>query len=115
METVIDCDIHPQIGDPEELLAYVTPAQRDWFRAQGGSLGLPGYSWAHPSSWFRQDIEQNGRPPASDVETVRSELLDPTGTDIGVLNGDDTVLVSRFPGNRKRVKVAGDCEHKKQI
>jgi len=39
---VIDCDVHPQIGDPEELLAYVEPAQRDWFRAQGPTLGLPG-------------------------------------------------------------------------
>ena len=29
--------------------------------------------------------------------------------------GDDTVLVSRFPGNRKRVKVAADCEHKKKV
>ena len=29
--------------------------------------------------------------------------------------GDDTVAVSRFPGNRKRVKVAKDCEHKKQV
>ena len=80
---MIDCDIHPQVGDPEELLAYVDPAQRDWFRAQGPSLGLPGYSWAHPSSWFRQDIEQNGHPPASDVDAVRRELLDPSGTDVG--------------------------------
>ena len=39
---MIDCDVHPQIGDPEELLAYVEPAQRDWFRAQGPTLGLPG-------------------------------------------------------------------------
>ena len=84
---MIDCDIHPQVADPEELLAYVDPAQREWFRAQGASLGLPGYSWTHPSSWFRQDIEQNGHPPAADVDAVRRELLDPSGTDIGVLNG----------------------------
>ena len=68
-ERVIDCDIHPQIGDPEELLAYVDPAQREWFRAQalaGASRLLLG----PPRLLFRQDIEQNGRPPASDVETV---------------------------------------------
>ena len=47
---MIDCDIHPQIADPEELISYVDPAQREWFRAQGPSLGLPGYSWVHPSS-----------------------------------------------------------------
>jgi hypothetical protein len=68
---VIDCDIHPQVGDLEEFLGYVDPAQRDWFRTQGPSLGLPGYSWAHPTSWWRADIEQNGHPPASTVEAVR--------------------------------------------
>ena len=103
---MIDCDIHPQIGDPEELLAYVDPAQREWFRAQGPSLGLPGYSWAHPSSWFRQDIEQNGHPPASDVEAVRRELLDPSGTDVGVLNGDDAVLVSLMPSPYRAAELA---------
>ena len=54
---MIDCDVHPQIGEPEELLAYVEPAQREWFRAQGPSFGLPGYSWAHPVGWFRTDAE----------------------------------------------------------
>jgi predicted TIM-barrel fold metal-dependent hydrolase len=103
---VIDCDIHPQVADPEELLAYVDPAQREWFRAQGPSLGLPGYSWAHPASWFRQDIEQNGRPPASDVETVARELLDPSGTDVGVLNGDDAVLVSLMPSPYRAAELA---------
>jgi hypothetical protein len=38
---VIDCDIHPQIGDPEELLAHVETGQRDWFRGQP-YFGLPG-------------------------------------------------------------------------
>jgi predicted TIM-barrel fold metal-dependent hydrolase len=106
VETVIDCDIHPQVGDPEELLAYVDPAQRDWFRAQGPSLGLPGYSWAHPSSWFRQDIDQNGRPPASDVDPVRRVLLDPTGTDVGVLTGDEAVLVSLMPSPSRAAELA---------
>ena len=26
--------------------------------------------------------------------------------------GNDTVIVSRFKSNRKRTKVAGDCEHR---
>ena len=32
---VIDCDIHPQVGDVEEFLGYVDPAQREWFRGAG--------------------------------------------------------------------------------
>lgn len=91
---MIDCDIHPQIGDPEELLRFVEPAQRDWFRAQGPSLGLPGYSWAHPTSWFRQDLGANGEVPGATVEAVREQVLEPSGADVGVLNADDAVLVS---------------------
>src|SRR5919204_491398 len=58
---MIDCDIHPQIGDPEEIVGYVDPAQREWFRTQP-SLGLPGYSWTHPHSWYRQDVEPRYLP-----------------------------------------------------
>ena len=58
---MIDCDIHPQIGDPEELLAHIEEGQREWFRGQP-YFGLPGYSWTHPSSWYRQDVGDDGRP-----------------------------------------------------
>ena len=102
---MIDCDIHPQIGDPEELLAYVEPAQREWFRGQA-HLGLPGYSWAHPSSWFRQDVGQDGCPPGADVETVRREVLDATGADVAVLNADDAVLVSVMPSPYRAAALA---------
>lgn len=92
---MIDCDIHPQIADPEALLAYVEPGQREWFRAQGRSLGLPGYTWAHPVAWFRRDLAHaEGAPPGGDVESVRRELLDPYGVEAGVLNADDAVTVS---------------------
>ena len=103
---MIDCDIHPQVGDVEEFLGYVEPAQREWFRSQGPSLGIPGYSWVHPSSWFRADIEQNGKPPAADVDTIRRELLDPSGTEVGILNGDDAVLVSLMPSPYRAAELA---------
>jgi predicted TIM-barrel fold metal-dependent hydrolase len=102
---MIDCDIHPQIGDPEELLSYVEPAQRDWFRQQS-SFGLPGYSWAHPGSWFRRDVERGGRPPGTDVQAVRDDVLDPNGTDVGILNADDAVLVSLMPSPYRAAELA---------
>lgn len=102
---MIDCDIHPQIGDPEEFYAYVDPGQRDWFRANG-NFGLPGYSWAHPSSWFRQDVEQNGALPGGTVEAVRREVLDATGCEIGILNADDPVLVSVIPSPYRAAALA---------
>ena len=102
---VIDCDVHPQIGDPEELLGYIDPAQRDWFRAQA-ALGLPGYSWAHPSSWYREDIDPGERLPASDPATVARELLDPSGAEIGVLNADDAVIVALMPSPYRAAALA---------
>jgi hypothetical protein len=102
---VIDCDIHPQIGDPEEVLAHVEAAQRDWFRGQP-YFGLPGYSWTHPASWYRQDLTTDGRPPGSSVESVQRELLDPSGTAAGVLNADDAVLVSLMPSPYRAAALA---------
>ena len=31
---MIDCDVHVQIGDREDFLSFVDPAQREWFRLQ---------------------------------------------------------------------------------
>jgi predicted TIM-barrel fold metal-dependent hydrolase len=107
MDAVIDCDIHVQIGDPEELLAYVDPAQRDWFRAQGPMLGLPGYPWSHPVSFFRQDLRlaANGLPGTT-VEDVKREVLDAYGTAIGILNADDAVTVSLMPSPYRAAELA---------
>ena len=104
---MIDCDVHPQIGDVEELLAYVDPGQREWFRTQGPGLGLPGYSWAHPVSWFRNDLEQeDGRPPGSIAEVVAHEALDPFDAEIAVLNADDAVTVSLMPSPYRAAALA---------
>jgi uncharacterized protein len=102
---VIDCDVHPQIGDPEELFAYVDPAQRDWFRAQA-YYGLPGYPWAHPSSWFREDIEPGEHAPAANAATVARELLDSSGAELGVLNADDAVTLSLMPSPYRAAALA---------
>ena len=102
---MIDCDIHPQIGDPEELLSYVEPAQREWFRRQP-YFGIPGYPWAHPTSWYREDVEGNGGPPGADVSAVRRDVLDAHGTDVGILNGDDMLLVSVMPSPYRAAALA---------
>ena len=104
---VIDCDIHPQIADAEEIVAYVEPAQREWFRAQGGTLGLPGYTWAHPHSFFRQDLETDGRGvPGASPDAVGKELLDVFATDAGVLNADDAITVSLMANPYRAAELA---------
>jgi uncharacterized protein len=102
---MIDCDVHPQIADPEELLSYVDPAQREWFRRQA-YFGIPGYPWAHPTSWYREDVEADAGPPGADVAAVRRDVLDAYGTDVGILNGDDVLLVSVMPSPYRAAALA---------
>jgi uncharacterized protein len=92
---IIDCDVHVLVEGNEGFLDYVDPGQRDWFRAQGPTFGLPGYTWAHPSSWFRNDLEpsESGFPGGS-VEDALREAVEPHGTHIAVLNADDAITVS---------------------
>ncbi len=104
---MIDLDVHVQIADVEDVLSYVDPAQRDWFRVQGQPLGLPGYPWVHPHSFFRQDLEHGpGRPPGSSLDDVRRELLDPLGVAVGVLNADDAILVSLMASPYRALELA---------
>ncbi len=104
---MIDCDVHVQIGDPEEILAHVDPVQRDWFRAQAQPLGLPGYPWVHPRSFYRQDlVHEPGRLPGSTIEEVRRDVLDGLGVDVGILNADDAITVSLMASPYRAAELA---------
>jgi len=104
---MIDCDVHVQIGDTEDLLAFVDPLQRDWFRAQAQPLGLPGYPWVHPHSFFRQDLRHEpGRPPGSSVEEVRQDVLDGLQADIAILNADDAITLSLMASPYRAAELA---------
>lgn len=95
---MIDCDIHHVVGDVEEFLTYVDPGQRDWFRAQGPLLGLPGYPWSHPNDWFRADADHEpGQLPGASLGGIRRQVLDAFDVETGILNGDDAVVVSLMP------------------
>jgi hypothetical protein len=89
---MIDVDVHHQIASPEEICEYIEPGQRDWFRRQVSTLGLPGYTFSHPQGWYREDLE--GDIPGATVDAVRRELLDVFDIRAGVLNADDPITVS---------------------
>ena len=92
---LIDCDVHVLVEGSQDFLDYVEPGQREWFRAQGPTFGLPGYTWAHPSTWFRDDLESSPSGyPGGRVEDVLREAVEPYGTDVAVLNADDAITVS---------------------
>ena len=107
---MIDCDVHVEIGDVEDFLGFVEPAQRDWFRRQGPLLGLPGYAWTHPVSWFRQDLAESADPsspmPAASIEAVKRELIEPLGVDVAVLTADDAVTVSLMTSPYRAAELA---------
>jgi predicted TIM-barrel fold metal-dependent hydrolase len=92
---MIDCDVHVQIGDREQFLEFVEPAQREWFRLQEPMLGLPGYTWQHPTGFMRNDLERGGGGmPGASPDAVRRELLDRHGIDVALLTADDGITVS---------------------
>ncbi len=103
---MIDCDIHNQIGDIEEFLGFVDPAQREWFRAMP-ALGTPGYAYTHPMGWHRDELEIGpGGEPASRIDLIQREVLDPYGVDIGLLTGDIGVTVSLMPNPYRAAEFA---------
>ena len=98
---MIDCDIHIQIGDREEFLGFMDPAQRAWFREQGPLLGMPGYTWGHPTGFMRDELELSADGvPGANADLVRREVLDPYDVDVGLLTADDGV---RRLGDGKRL------------
>ena len=104
---MIDCDVHVEWGDIEEIIVHIDPAQREWFRAQAQPLGLPGYPWVHPSSFFREDLEHEpGRWPGSCIEDVRRDVLEALGVDVAVLNADEAVTVSLIANPYRAAELA---------
>ncbi|MBA2536921.1 MAG: amidohydrolase, partial [Actinobacteria bacterium] len=90
---LIDCDVHIY-GADEEILSHVDPAERDWFRLQGGA-GLPGYPFGHPTGWFRHDSEYElGTRDGNSLEATQHQLLDAFGVDVGVLTASYGLAVS---------------------
>ena len=104
---MIDCDIHVQITDVEEILQFVEPAERDWFRNASFTLGLPDYPWPNPSTWFRLDlaVDESGMP-GGNPQTVAKEALDNQGADLGILTADDALSVGMVANLYRSATVA---------
>jgi len=103
---MIDCDIHTLINY-EEILSYIEPGQREWFRTRGPGLGLPDYPWSHPVGWFRADAEHgDGMPPSTSLEPVRRQVLDAYSEDIGVLTPADGLAIPVMPSAYRAAALA---------
>src|SRR5205085_11646603 len=81
---VIDCDIHPRIPNLEALRPYMAQRWWDYLQTYGARVrhgfarGYP-YPKAAPLACRRDAWPANGGPPASDLDFMRAQHLDPYG------------------------------------
>jgi predicted TIM-barrel fold metal-dependent hydrolase len=87
--TLIDCDVHPLIGDAgESLHAYLSHEMRERLSTRELALEtpLPPSRFPHPNGTLRPDaIPPSGGPPGSDPAHMRADLLDRHGADAAIL------------------------------
>jgi len=83
---VIDCDIHPNLKSSKALHPYLSERWRI-HRDTIGDRGFAGsyYPRANPNAARTDAWPPNGLPPGSDLDFMRSQLLDAWGMDFGVL------------------------------
>ena len=82
----IDCDLHPAVPNLKALHPYLSDHWRDTVIQRGfGELDSIAYPANSPLS-ARPDWRPQGRKPASDLELVRSQALDPFRLGIGICN-----------------------------
>ena len=89
----IDCDIHPSMMTPTEVQAYLPQRWRAHLAEFGARQGQPFTAGTIP---YTRMMAGNGRrldawppsggPPGSDLDFMRSQLLDPVGIEYGVLH-----------------------------
>jgi predicted TIM-barrel fold metal-dependent hydrolase len=103
---MIDCDVHHVITDHAEFLEFVEPGQREWFRTRG-NLGLPSYPWSHPVTWWQEQDqdEDDGLPKGSTLKQIQAGL-DLYGTEIGILNANDALILSVLAGSHRALALA---------
>jgi len=82
----IDCDVHPSVPGLKSLLPYMEPYWADTL-IQRGMHELDSISYPHKAPiTAREDWRPVEGKPAATLEQVQSELLDPHGIDIAILN-----------------------------
>jgi len=89
--SIVDCDIHPAMRTPAELLDFLPErwrlhVQRYGARVPQPFMGTLPYPRMTPGNGMRMDAwPPGGGPPASDPDFLREQLLDTHGIDFGIL------------------------------
>lgn len=87
---VIDCDIHPMLRSPNDILPYLPERWREHAATYGNFyrqpfLGSGLYPKATPALSRRDAWPASGGPPGSDLDFMREQHLDPNGIEFGIL------------------------------
>ncbi|MFT8245096.1 amidohydrolase family protein [Roseomonas sp. BN140053] len=89
--TVVDCDVHPAMRSRAELLPFLSQRWRDHMRSFGARAAQP---LVGEIPWPRMTVGNGSRldafppdggPPASDLDFLRTQLLDGYGVEHGIL------------------------------
>src|SRR5215210_4599202 len=79
---VIDCDIHPNLASPDALDKYLP----ERWRLHRQTIGGRGFSGSYYPRAARTDAwPPNVKPPSSDLDFMRYQLLDAYDMDFGVM------------------------------
>jgi len=101
--SVIDCDIHPQVKSPAELMPFLPKQWQDYARMFGGLYRqVFSDTLSHPR--IAPDVARadawppDGSPPGSDVPFMRMQHLDANNVEYGML-----MPLNRGPGNQRNL------------
>jgi predicted TIM-barrel fold metal-dependent hydrolase len=87
---VIDADVHATVPSLHALLPYMPSEWQNYVRERGYSGTVPQVEYTYPSgapSTARSEWKpDDGRPPASDLELLRTHILDPWDVDHAIVN-----------------------------
>src|SRR5277367_6724678 len=87
---VVDADVHAVVPSLDALTPYMSGHWQAFVRERGFTGTASAVEYAYPSgapSSVRPEWRPvDGRPAASDVGLLRSDLLDPLGVDVAILN-----------------------------
>lgn len=100
---IVDCDVHPLIGDIKVLTPYLSSAWREYFNF-GGTRSDNGFIYArardrynHPNATYRLDaVPDKGGPAGSDPAFTIAHHIEPFGITTALLLPQEHYGVARF-------------------
>ena len=106
----IDCDVHPAMRSPADLMPYLSRQWRDHMSLFGNhsretyqdTIVYPRF---HPAISRADAWPPNGGPPGSDLAFMRAQHLDPLNVEFGIL----TPLATRAADQRRADYAAALC------